>query len=169
MGNTQSLRLFYALWPDDAVRTDLQRLQVNLQGRKTPLDNLHVTLAFLGQQPAHLLPNLERILGELPQADMVLTLDRIAYFKRSRIAWVGMHQAPEALMSLQARLVQALQGEGIAFDERSKFTPHVTLARNAPQPADTPFTPVVWHATQIVLVQSILDARGSQYRVLASR
>ena len=101
----QSLRLFYALWPDDTVRAALANLQTVVSGRKTPYENLHLTLAFLGEQPAASLAVLEKILADLAVPEMKLTLDRIGYFKQSRIAWAGMHAVPDELFKLQRQLL----------------------------------------------------------------
>src|SRR5438045_2993707 len=89
-----SLRLFYALWPDETVRDALSALQAPLQGRRTQRANLHLTLAFLGMQPASLLPVLQGILQQLPQADIALTIDHSGHFAQRRIAWAGMWQIP---------------------------------------------------------------------------
>jgi 2'-5' RNA ligase len=166
---TDSLRLFFALWPDDETRTALMQLQAPLQGRRIAYDNLHLTLAFLGQQPASVLPDLKQILTHLPPSPSTLTLDRIGYFNRNRIAWAGMHDVPDTLLKLQQELADALVRHGIAFDNQHGFKPHVTLARDATLPPDIIFTPVVWRASQVALVQSATRAGGASYRVLASR
>jgi 2'-5' RNA ligase len=164
-----SLRLFYALWPDDAARAELMRLQSGLHGRLTRYDNFHITLAFLGQQPAALLPALKEILERLPTGSMTLTLNRSGYFSRNRIAWAGMHAPPDALFELQRSLAQLLVRKQVAYDAQSSFKPHVTLARNASPPSDMVFTPIVWRASQVVLVQSDMQRDGVIYRVLGSR
>jgi 2'-5' RNA ligase len=165
----RQLRLFYALWPDEAARTDLARLQSRVAGRRTASGNLHITLAFLGRQSAANLPSLRAILHGLQGSTMLLEMDRIGYFPRNRIAWAGMHRPPPALIELQRHLMSALEASGIAFDGKSSFRPHVTLARDAVQPADLPFDPVRWMARDIALVESDMQARGVAYRVLELR
>jgi 2'-5' RNA ligase len=165
---TRSLRLFYALWPDDATRDSLMKLQTAISGRKTSYENLHLTLAFLGQQPINLLPALQEILGSLPQTNMTLILNRIGYFTKSRIAWCGIHAAPRALFDLQRRLMGELAQRNILADTRSAFKPHVTLARNAGPPAEIPFEPIHWQADRVCLVQSSTEPGGVRYHVLAS-
>lgn len=164
----QSKRLFYALWPDDATRTALMALQAHVQGRKTAYQNLHLTLAFLGQQPASLLPALTTILARLPSMPLQLTLDRVGYFTQKRIAWAGMHAVPEGLLALQRALVQELQQHCIAWDGRVGFRPHVTLARDAASLADFAFDPIAWRADHVALVESVTNPEGAVYRVLAS-
>jgi RNA 2',3'-cyclic 3'-phosphodiesterase len=164
-----SLRLFYALWPDDATRERLAALQAHVKGKLTRYDNLHITLAFLGEQPGELLPALRAILDRLARRDIVLTLDRLGYFRRKRIAWAGPHVLPDALNELVRDLTQELIDNGTAFDQRAEFKPHATLARDADAPPDFEFEPIVWHADRIVLVQSATRPDGVHYEVLAEQ
>ena len=164
-----SLRLFYALWPDDATASALQKLQAPMHGRRVPYSNLHMTLVFLGQQPIALLPDLKDILARIPRTEFTLTLDRVGYFPRNRIAWVGPRQAPDALVSMQADMVQALVERKVEFNGQHSYKPHVTLARDATLPPDLTFDPIVWRATEVALVQSTTTMEGSIYQILASR
>lgn len=167
--SADSMRLFYALWPDDDTRAALMGLQTMLRGRIIPHHNLHITLAFLGSQAASAQPTLEHILNRLPPAALTLQIDRISYFNRNRIAWAGMHAAPQPLLDLQRQLVQALAEHDIAFDDKGSFKPHVTLARDAEPPPDTFFAPFTWQANQVALVQSKTGPGGADYTVLAMR
>lgn len=164
-----TLRLFYALWPDDATAAALLRLQASLHGRKMPYANLHMTLVFLGQQQAGSVASLTDILAHMPRAEMLLTLDRLGYFARNRIAWVGPRDAPETLLSLQHGLVQSIRDAGIRFNDQHAYKPHVTLVRDASMPPDLAFDPIAWQARQVALVQSTTTAEGSVYRILATR
>lgn len=164
-----SLRLFYALWPDDATASALRRLQSGMHGRLTPYGNLHVTLAFLGQQPIRLLPELKDILAHLPRSDIMMRLDHVGYFRRNRIAWAGPREIPEALGFLRTQLVEALRERKASFRPEHAFTPHVTLARDASMPADVVFDPIDWHADRVALVKSVTTAEGPRYEILAER
>lgn len=165
----ESLRLFFALWPDDATRSALQQSQSVLGGRLVPYENLHLTLTFLGQQPAAVVPTLTDVLTHMPAAVLTLDLDRIGYFMRNRIVWAGSHRMPEALNVLHEELQQALRKQAVNFEAEQNFKPHITLARNAPPPPDTGFTPVTWHADRIALAQSVTTPEGPVYRLIASR
>ncbi|HEY0844969.1 MAG TPA: RNA 2',3'-cyclic phosphodiesterase [Noviherbaspirillum sp.] len=165
----ESLRLFFALWPDDATASALQQLQVSMHGRRTAYANLHVTLVFLGQQPTSLLPDLKDVLAHLPRSDITLRLDHVGHFRRNRIAWVGTRHVPPTLVALHQHLVDALQKRNVAFRMEHEFTPHVTLARDAAMPADMAFDPIVWRANRVALVKSVTTAEGSRYSIVASR
>jgi 2'-5' RNA ligase len=166
---TESLRLFFALWPDDKTRTALMQLQAQMEGKIVPYGNLHLTLSFLGQQAATLLPILKEMLMHLSSPAATLTLDRAGYFPRKRIAWIGTHDSPQELFLLQQELMQGLVRHNILPAHENNFKPHITLAREASLPPDMTFTPIVWRAHQVALVQSTMSAEGSKYAVLASR
>ncbi len=159
------MRLFYALWPDAATVAALQVLQTRVHGRCVAPENLHLTLAFLGEQLPAQLPLLRAILAELPRREFALRLDRIGYFSKKRIAWAGAHETPPALQALQDALGQALERHGIAWDKRLTFKPHITLARDADMPQDLPFAPILWQAGTAVLAHSQQGAQQS-YRLL---
>lgn len=162
----QSIRLFFALWPDEATQTALMRLQARMQGRRTRRENLHITLAFLGRQPPDTLPVLAQILHGLAPANVALEIDRIGYFRRKRIAWAGMNASPEPLTALHRTLTEALIRHGIDYDSASTFRPHVTLARDAAAPDKMPFEAVAWRTSQIALVESVTLPEGPVYRTV---
>jgi len=161
--------LFYALWPDDATRAALEKLQTHVHGRLTRPQNLHLTLAFLGSQPEALLPVLRSVLTHLNAETMELEIDRLGYFDKNRIAWAGMHAIPPALSHLQNALMQELTRKGIDCEVGKPFRPHITLARKADAPSNLPFAPFRWRAEQIVLAQSPRPADEPFYRLLASQ
>lgn len=163
------MRLFFALWPDEMTRTRLAALQHGLKGRKTRSGNLHITLAFLGEQPESLLPDLQDLLQALSVPDMRLLIDHIIYKKRQRMVWAGMHQIPEALPALQRDVCAGLEQRGIAFDRRNHFTPHITLARDAAPTQLISFEAIAWQACQVSLVQSVIESSGVVYKILTSQ
>lgn len=165
----ETLRLFFALWPDDATRTALLQLQTPIRGRIIPYGNLHLTLAFLGQQPASLIGIAKDILFHLRATPISLTLDRMGYFPRNRIAWIGAHEPPAELLQLHQELGEALRQANVTFDSAQTFKPHITLARDASLPPDISFTPIPWQADHVALVQSVTNAEGARYQVIASR
>ena len=163
--NRATRKLFYALWPDDATRAALAALQAGVQGRPTPRAKLHITLAFLGQQPAEAVPALLDILAALTLPALRLEIDCYGYFARPRIAWAGMRHIPAPLPALQADLVRRLEAAGFSAASHGTFKPHVTLAREAPEipQATATFAPVVWQVERAVLVESL---PGGEYVVV---
>src|SRR5699024_3931451 len=123
-------RLFFALWPDKDIRQGIvdRRQRLGRAGRRrVPDHNLHLTLVFLGDQPAERLPEVEAAAGEIRAAGCTLELDRFGWFARARVLWLG-GEAPAPLIELQAALQRRMLELGLRLDERP-FRPHVTLFR----------------------------------------
>jgi len=105
-------RLFFALWPDSAVRRALAKSSRELLGRRikpVPVENLHITLAFAGPVTAPVRDCLEAAAGEIHCAPFELEIDHVGHWPRPRILWVGPTHTPAGLWSL----VEALN---LAFD-----------------------------------------------------
>lgn len=165
----RNVRLFYALWPGEATRAALVKLQASVQGRITPAEELHLTLAFLGTQPFAAVPTLQTLMAKLPAAAMTLKVDCLGYVPYNRIAWAGMQHAPDTILALRNALFATLVQQNIAINQSMHFKPHITLARDAAAIAARDVTPILWRADHIALVQSNTGGSAPRYRLLASR
>ena len=166
------MRLFFALWPDDAVRAQLARWSRELHavcgGRPTRDENLHLTLAFLGSVEEARAAEVERAASEVAPRAVTLVLDRPGYWKHNRIAWAGAATVPAGLDAFVAELRSALARSHIGFDPKG-FVSHVTLLRDAREPrAIPPLAPIEWHLDGFALVQSVTSPRGSRYEIRKS-
>ncbi|TCL00398.1 2'-5' RNA ligase [Shimia isoporae] len=106
---------------------DLQeRLAV---GRSVPAGNLHLTLAFLDEQPESALEALHEELEEVRHPAFELRFRGVDLFGgvRSRALAVLAEQEP-ALLDLQQAIKRCLHRVGISSATR-RYRPHVTLAR----------------------------------------
>lgn len=137
------MRLFFALEPDpDCKRAiDAWRNRVlSADGRPVAAANFHVTLAFLGDVDAGRLERLCDAADALtPQAGELL-LDRVGWWPRAGIYWLGTSAAPPALATLAGELARCGQRVGAPRDRRA-FVPHVTLYRECRAPPPAPATP----------------------------
>jgi len=158
IANQPAHKLFFALWPDQEARQALARLQQPVRGRLIPADKLHLTMAFLGQQPAEALPVLLGILEEMPAVALRLSIDCYGYFRRPQIAWAGPSAPPPALVALQAELMERLEAAGFSAATHGEFKPHITLAREAKEaPGEFSGAPVMWNVSGLSLVESMPD------------
>ncbi len=165
-----SLRLFFALWPDAATRVALDALARDVaaetRGRAVAADNLHLTLAFLGERPAALVPELCTSMSAVGVVPFRLLLDDVGCWRKTGIAWAGTSGNVPPLFALRDRVVQALAAVRIVIDER-RFMPHVTLARRAAAViAKRLAPPIEWQVESFSLVASTLDPKGVLYAVL---
>ena len=165
-----SERLFLALWPDAALQRRMAALAESClpthAGRRAPAENLHVTLAFLGQVETATRVRLEQMIDATRAQAFELVLDRLGCFRRRGLMWVGAAEVPSPLQQLVADLKAAQLACGLTPDRRD-YRAHVTLARNlrrCPPPAG--IEPIVWPVREFVLVRSNLGAAGARYEVL---
>ena len=165
-----TLRLFFALWPDDAVRASLAaltaRLAAECDGRPTAAANLHATLAFLGNVPEERVVEFTTLAENVRAAPFDLVLDTVGYWRHNRIVWVGAGQSPEPLAPLAQRLKSGLEALPWPVDDRPYF-PHVTLLRDARRGPALRTTPLLlWRVSDFALVSSTQQSGGVQYTPL---
>lgn len=122
-------RLFVAISPPSEVIDALGDLQTGVRGaRWLPDENFHLTLAFIGEVDRHGLEEAASTLAGVAAPAFDLKLSGCGYFgdRKPRALWAG--AAPTAALShLQSKVDVALRRAGL-FEEKRKFTPHVTLA-----------------------------------------
>lgn len=170
-GTSSSARLFFALWPPEAARKQLARLAREIAdqclGRPVRPENLHLTLAFLGETDCSMIPVLREAGSAIHRAPFDLLLDKLYYWGRGNLVAAGISQDCNELGALVQELRNQFTAAGVRHDA-VKFVPHVTLVRNTKR--DYPpeiMPPVAWTAAHWSLVQSRLSQRGSVYQSLA--
>lgn len=125
------MRLFIAIEIPDDLKASLGRLRVDLPGaRWVAAEQIHLTMAFLGEVDEAVAAQLNRELAEIRVAEFKLCLSGIGCFPsryRPRVLWIGILPHPH-LTELAARVRAAAVACGIPQEERP-FSPHITLAR----------------------------------------
>jgi 2'-5' RNA ligase len=163
-------RYFFALWPDKAVRDRLSALAQTSQpekGRRHSVDDLHITLVFLGQIVPSQLRCIEDVADTIRGRVFELSIDHTGYWPRPRIFWASPRETPQALSQLVADLNNGLMGCGHEPERRS-YKPHVTLYRKAHRTFPTQLAePIIWQVNEFVLASSANpDSSGTRYQVL---
>lgn len=164
-------RLFFALWPTDEFREAIQASALASAqasgGRLIPPRNYHVTLLFLGDVPVENVVAVQQAAASLAGGPAFeLNFDNIEAWGR-KILCLTTSTAPAAAIDLAARLRSSLNSH-VRRQEEHEFRPHITLARGLPrgrraQKIDT----LCQEVRDFALVESVRDATGSQYSVLA--
>ncbi len=165
------IRAFVALpLPEELVLTCLRAQGHASTGRAVARGNLHVTLLYLGEQPAK---ELEAFADELdavrsPAIDLRLTgIDVIGGFKGARHMVASVEPVP-ALLELQATVARKARTVGFNL-ERRRFRPHVTLVRDFRGDTLPPFSGDLPAARvdHFALYRSTLKTTGAEYDILA--
>ena len=123
------MRLFVAINLSDEIKEALMDIQETMRnggirGRETVPDNLHLTLAFIGDydDPDY----VKSVVDSVDIRPFEITIRGIGAFRD--LWWVGMENS-KPLEAVSRRLRRALAEAGIPFD-RKKFSPHITIIRN---------------------------------------
>lgn len=181
-------RIFIAANLPEKIKKQLHDQQykwLELPCRWTRVENLHITLAFLGYINDEELPEICQITKEiaLKHEPFSLKLNRIAYGpeeKNPRMVWVGGEKSEE-LGKLQKDLENALvlspeiQKE---MKENRSFSPHITLGRlkqfefRAIEPEERPQINeeinLIFEVNSIEIMESNLKKHGPEYSIMES-
>jgi 2'-5' RNA ligase len=170
-----------------AIERQAARLRQSLGGdliRWVPVENMHLTLKFLGDVVDTHLNFLKQMISQTaeshPPFDLqVGGLGCFPNLRAPRVIWVGIH-APPVLSALQKNIEAGAARLGYEKEERA-FSPHLTLgrARQNANPADLPRIRAALNSIQlggmetariesIHLFKSDLTPKGSIYTKLFS-
>lgn len=176
------IRAFLALpLPEEAAEILWRRAGGAGVGRSVAADDLHLTLAFLGDQPEGALGDLAQELDLLRSPPVPLQFGPADFFGVDRSRVLAVTVAPDpALVALHDRIRSALRAAGIT-PPPGRFRPHVTVLR-LPRQTDPAATarlqaligrgiaadipPVT--ARRLVLYRSQLDRAGARHDELAT-
>ena len=136
------MRLFFSVPVGDEARTAastvlraMKRAAGDAPLSWTKDEQLHFTLAFLGEQQDETLPRLRDAAAACAgQHAFDLSLSGAGAFpnpRRPRVLWLGAAEGARELEELAARLREGLVSAGFALEERP-FRAHLTVARVKP-------------------------------------
>jgi RNA 2',3'-cyclic 3'-phosphodiesterase len=173
------VRCFVACWPDDATRAQLDQVARDAHSRHPGArrirgDNLHLTLAFIGELSSPKGHEAARVLRDVSIEPFEWRIDHVGRFDRARVLWAGGQPEPR-LEQLAESVRSQLKTLQIRFDEK-RFAAHVTLLRDLPPlPARSggealyEIEPLVWPIRGALMIVSERDPKGATvYRPLAS-
>ena len=148
------------------------------------VENLHLTLAFLGQTPDERIGDVTAAASDSAAAvsSFTLAFDRAGRFPergRPRVVWLGMADGEASVVELGVAASAGLRSRDLGFEDRP-LAPHLTLARVADD-ASTAEAKTVgaalealaieslrFEVNEIAVVQSVLSPKGPRYTALAT-
>jgi len=147
-------------------------------GRPVPEDNLHLTIAFLGEVSDAVLAELDDLLSATPLPTAQVEFDGLGTFGDMERGLVCAQVLPDAgLSALHAKVAQVARMAGADLPRR-RFRPHVTLSRANRQPTGPARDRLAaalgkrveipgFAATELVLFRSTLSSAGARHDPLA--
>jgi RNA 2',3'-cyclic 3'-phosphodiesterase len=131
------MRTFIAIPLPPECHALLEELQTGMRQtgadvRWTAIRSIHLTLKFLGEIDAELVPELgAKLRADLPAQPFPLRVGGVGGFpnlRSPRVIWCGIQGDLDALGRLQARVEETCAVLGFAPEDRA-FQPHLTLGR----------------------------------------
>jgi 2'-5' RNA ligase len=183
---SKPMRMFVALDLPQTIRSGIVTWGAGALGdpslRPVPAENLHITLAFLGNRPEQdverVAKAIEQSLGPAPTIEL---LDPIARPVRGRPRLFALPALSPGAEQLQEQLRQALISERLYEPEKRPYWPHVTVARvraegrGSRRPSEVEKPPEglpselskPFYGIRVVLYRSELQPSGARYVPLA--
>ena len=154
------MRLFVAINFSDGTIKQLAAMRDELRGKSkggnfTLTENLHLTLAFIGECNGKQAESVKSAMEAVSFAPFDITIDRLGRFKRDGgdIWWAGVGDCKQ-LVDLQRNLYDELIAAGFALDKRA-YSPHITLGRKvATNMAPRSISPIGDRVSSIDLMKS---------------
>jgi 2'-5' RNA ligase len=159
------MRLFIAVNFSDDIKNHILSIQnmikeKSLKGNFSRPENLHLTMAFLGETPSKQVPLVCSVMEKASAQCGPFSLDfvRMGFFKHSNkeLWWIGAdHDGSENVFKLRRLLEEGLHEAGVNFDERP-FNAHITLGREIKHslPIETPEVNISVPVDRISLMKS---------------
>ena len=167
MNDPIEVRSFLACWPDKPIVQQLNQyadcIQGQVGGRVVKPENLHVTLAFLGDLLPTQISAVAEVCTPLPRS-FKLELNRVGFWKTKGIVWMGSRTPDIEFNAFVESLRDRLRLLGFRIDSRP-FTPHITLLRKVRKRPKMPLEPMDWVVNEYTLVASELKQEGACYSV----
>ena len=162
------MRCFVAAWPDETTRLALASLSDDVRQRTehrraTHVNDLHLTLAFIGDLADEVAFDLADSVAKLRFKPFGLQLDKLGFVEEESVVWVGAaSDTPKPLVDLADRVRALLDRMNVAYDRRP-LRPHVTLLRGVKKFAAERVAPILWRIESIALYRSAPPGRASRY------
>lgn len=132
------MRFFIALEIPRQNLAEFQAIQSSLhtlipQIKLTTVEKIHLTLAFLGEQPAQLTDNLVEIIKDaawnIPNFKVTPAyIDGFPTIHYPQILWVGVKGDIDKIFLIREGIKDRLENLGLPVDER-RFIPHISIAK----------------------------------------
>lgn len=132
------MRFFIALEIPNENKSQFQAILDNLhkilpQARLTDLEKLHLTLAFIADQPAQIKKDLTKIMQTSSEniSPFEVTpayIDGFPNIHHPQVLWVGVKGDIDKVLQIRERIKDRLTDLGLGADPR-RFIPHITIAK----------------------------------------
>lgn len=180
------MRFFIALEVPEKDRQQIVQVQQKLkqlipQAKLTDSQKLHLTIAFIGEQPEEMKNHLIKVMAEaakdIPSFEVTPAfIDGFPHLHTAHVLWLGVKDEIDKLYLLRHRIKDGLQSLNLSVDER-RYVPHIAIAKvdhfrltkpledELEQAAQREFNPIL--VTSVKLFESIQNEGFYEHNTLA--
>lgn len=168
------MRFFIALEIPHQNILQFQSIQDKLhtlipQAKITPVEKIHLTLAFLGEQPDNLKGKLTQIIRDATKdiSEFEVTpayIDGFPTIHQPQILWVGVKGDIDKVLLIREKVKDQLELLKLPVDER-RFVPHITIAKLT---SDIRVDQKLEEALQKIMVQEFNPIKISSIKLFES-
>jgi 2'-5' RNA ligase len=160
------MRLFIAINFTDEIKNEIFQIGLNLKkqserGNFSRKENLHVTLAFLGEIAQNQTNTIVDAMETAAGNPFTIVISDFGKFKNrgESLFWCGV-KATQELSILQNKIVEGLKKANITVDDKP-FKPHITIGRRcwmkqhfSEEEFEKSIKPITMQVTKISLMKS---------------
>jgi len=164
------MRLFFGLNPDPQTALDIidwRERSLPPMARPVPVDNLHVTLAFLGEVQDRYLEELFDLANQVQSGPFDLRINQLGFWSKPKILWIGPDEIPQEVSQL-AKMLGNVRGRMGFRADKKEFLPHISIARRCemPPPASALKPDFTIYFDRFTLFESTRIKSGLSYRAV---
>ena len=168
------MRCFIAAWPDPLTRVALAAVSDDVRQRVAHrrtmrIDDLHLTLAFIGNLADEDAFAVADVITKLRFRPFAWRLDTLGFFDQAGVVWIGTARTPvKPLVALGGQVRAVLDRLDIDYDRRP-LAPHVTLLRGVQRFDVERLAPITWRIDSIALYRSAAAGESARYARVTPR
>ena len=170
LASTLNMRLFFGLKPEPKIALEIATWRDKAlppMRHSVHVDNLHITLAFLGEIHESQLETLMSSAAQVAASPFEISMNQMGYWRKPDLLWIAAERIPDAIIALAKELGSLSVSMGSRREKRAYF-PHITIVRNCRVPPPINIIKPVFTLcfSHYSLFESINTRSGVRYRQL---
>lgn len=132
------MRTFIAIEINKVIQDEIEIVQkelesLDLDAKMADVNNIHLTLKFLGETETGKIENIKNILNKICEGAAAFSMQCCGLgvfpsLPKARVVWIGINKGKEQVINLADNIDNETEKLGFKKELRS-FTPHITIAR----------------------------------------
>lgn len=168
------MRCFVSINIPKKVQNEIKKIQGKLPkffGKKTKLENLHLTLKFFGEVEENKIEEIKKKLKEIKFGKFEVRVEELGVFSEQfiRIVWLHLKNCGKLQRAIDEKMFE------LSFEKEKRFMGHLTIARVKNVKNKKEFLEglkkikvpeIKFNVDKFYLMKSILSAKSPEYKII---